>query len=69
MRKVPGPKNKNTEDQQHQDTVQDNKADPRKESSKEEPDMIPVDNDAQNYFDAEDEDQELRKDDNRDLPL
>jgi len=36
---------------------------------KEEQETVPIDNDAQKYFDAEDEDQELRKDDNRDIPL
>ena len=40
-----------------------------RKDSKEDQDTVPIDNDAQKYFDAEDEDQELRKDDNRDIPL
>lgn len=40
-----------------------------KKDLKEEQDTAPIDNDAQKYFDAEDEDKELRSDDNRQIPL
>jgi hypothetical protein len=41
----------------------------KKESAREELDSVPIDKDAQNYFDAQDENQELRRDDNWNIPL
>jgi hypothetical protein len=37
--------------------------------TREELDNVPIDKDAQHYFDAQDEDQELNTDDSRDIPL
>jgi hypothetical protein len=45
------------------------KASTKKESTREERDTVPIDKDARQYFDAEDEDQELSGDTNRDIPL
>jgi hypothetical protein len=40
----------------------------RKET-REEQENVTIDKDAQHYFDAQDEDQELNTDDNREIPL
>jgi hypothetical protein len=63
-----GPKNKGTnkENEPNGDQV---KTVVKKENNKEEQDTVPVDRDAQKYFDAQDEDQELRTDDNKNIPL
>lgn len=63
-----GPKNKRTDTQNEADEQQ-LKTGARKENAKEERDTVPVDKDAQKYFDAQDEDQELRGDSGRDIPL
>jgi hypothetical protein len=67
MVQPPGPKKKGT-NQSAEDNVNDVKTTPSKKENKEE-DVVPVDRDAQNYFDAEDENTELRSDDTRDIPL
>ncbi|HJW15624.1 MAG TPA: hypothetical protein VJ499_00810 [Flavisolibacter sp.] len=61
-----GPKNKSTEKttEQEGEILKANRRD-----NKEELDNVPIDKDAQHYFDAQDEDQELNTDDNRDIPL
>lgn len=61
-----GPKNKdsNKSTEQEGEILKANKKD-----SREELDNVPIDRDAQHYFDAQDEDQELNTDDNRDIPL
>jgi hypothetical protein len=41
----------------------------KKENNREEQDTVPVDSDAQKYFNAQDEDQELRTDDDKNIPL
>lgn len=68
MQQPNGPKNKGTnkENEPNGDQV---KTVVKKENNKEEQDTVPVDRDAQKYFDAQDEDQELRTDDNKNIPL
>ena len=63
-----GPKNKdaNKEDKPNGDQI---KTVTKKENSREDQDTVSVDKDAQKYFNAQDEDQELSPDDNRNIPL
>ena len=63
-----GPKNKRT-DTTSETSDDQMKTSTKKESAREERDTVPVDKDAKKYFDAEDEDQELSEDSNRDIPL
>jgi hypothetical protein len=62
------PKNKGTnkENEPNGDQV---KTIVKKENNREEQDTVPVDSDAQKYFNAQDEDQELRTDDDKNIPL
>jgi hypothetical protein len=66
-----GPKNKETNKAStaNETSNEQLKTGGKKENSKDEQDSVPVDPDAQKYFDAEDEDQELRSDNNSDIPL
>lgn len=63
-----GPKDKknNRQDESNGDQT---KPVNKKENTKEEQDTVSVDRDAQKYFNAQDEDQELSPDDNRNIPL
>lgn len=63
-----GPKNKGTnkENEPNGDQIKTNT---KKENTKEEQDTVPVDKDAQKYFDAQNEDQELRTDNPTNIPL
>jgi hypothetical protein len=63
-----GPKDKKTNKQDEPDGDQI-KTGTKKENTKEEQDTVSVDRDAQKYFNAQDEDQELSPDDNRNIPL
>jgi hypothetical protein len=67
MKQPPRPKNKGT-NKADDDTGNEIKTTSLKKDNKEE-DEVPVDKDAQNYFDADDENTELRNDDTRDIPL
>lgn len=67
MKQANDPKNK--KNNKEKDTTNGQTKTVYKKESKEDQDTVPIDNDAQQYFDAEDEDQELRKDDNREIPL
>ena len=67
MKQANDPKNK--KNNKEKDTTNGQTKTVYKKESKEDQDTVPIDNDAQQYFDAEDEDQELRKDDNKDIPL
>jgi len=67
MKQANDPKNK--KNNKEKDTTNGQMKTVYKKESKEDQDTVPIDNDAQKYFDAEDEDQELRKDDNKDIPL
>jgi hypothetical protein len=67
MKQADDPKNK--KNNKEKDTSDGQTKTVYRKDSKEDQDTVPIDNDAQKYFDAEDEDQELRKDDNRDIPL
>ncbi|MGN6164254.1 MAG: hypothetical protein ACTHOF_06925 [Flavisolibacter sp.] len=67
MKQANDPKNK--QNHKEKDTINGQTKTVYRKESKEEQDTVPIDNDAQKYFDAEDEDQELRKDDNKDIPL
>jgi hypothetical protein len=62
------PKNKGTnkENEPNGDQI---KTIVKKENNREEQDTVPVDSDAQKYFNAQDEDQELRTDDDKNIPL
>jgi len=68
MRPTKDPKNKGT-NKASEEMGSETKTILKKEALKEESDGVPVDNDAKNYFDAEDKDPELRSDNNRDIPL
>lgn len=67
MKQANDPKNK--KNNKEKDTTNGQTKTVYKKESKEDQDTVPIDNDAQQYFDAEDEDQELRKDDNKNIPL
>jgi hypothetical protein len=62
------PKNKGTnkENEPNGDQV---KTIVKKENNRKDQDTVPVDSDAQKYFNAQDEDQELRTDDDKNIPL
>ncbi len=63
-----GPKNKGTNKENEPDGDQV-KTGNKKENAVEEQETVPIDKDAQKYFDAQNEDQELRADDNKNIPL
>jgi len=69
MKQPNDPKNKRTNKANETTTNEQQKTGVKKENTKEERDTVPVDPDAQNYFHAQDEDQELRTDDSRNMPL
>ena len=61
-----GPKNKGTNKAAEEEV---DVSTSNKKESREEQENVTIDKDAQHYFDAQDEDQELNTDDTRDIPL
>jgi hypothetical protein len=61
-----GPKNKGTNKAAEEEV---DVSTTNKKESREEQENVTIDKDAQHYFDAQDEDQELNTDDTRDIPL
>jgi hypothetical protein len=61
-----GPKNKGTNKAAEEEV---DVSTTNKKESREEQENVTIDKDAQHYFDAQDEDQELNSDDIRDIPL
>jgi hypothetical protein len=61
-----GPKNKGTNKAAEEEI---DVSTTNKKESREEQENVTIDKDAQHYFDAQDEDQELNTDDIRDIPL
>jgi hypothetical protein len=61
-----GPKNKGTNKAAEEEV---DVSTTNKKESREEQENVTIDKDAQHYFDAQDEDQELNTDDIRDIPL